>query len=212
MPRLREVTLDGSVVLFALGVTAVTGLLVGLIPAAAAAGGRLFEALKSGGQRGAGGVGRAGQRLHDAILIGEIALALVLVIATGLLARTLVRMLQSDRGFSAEHVLTFQLTLPKSRYPDPGTMTLAYDRALTAIRAVPGVKSAGLVSAVPMGGAPDSTSIRIPGRPPSAASDAQDQPFANYSFASPGLFLRARKPPAPRPGVPGHGRRRIRAR
>jgi predicted permease len=185
VPRLRDVSLDGPVLLFALAVTTVTGVLVGLVPAAAAAGGRLFEALKSGGQRG-GGRGRAGQKLHDAILVGEIALALVLVVATGLLARTLVQMLRSEKGFAAEQVLTFQLTLPQSRYPDTETMQLAYDRALGAIRAVPGVTGAGLASAVPMGGAPDSTAIRVPGR--SGASDGQESPFANYSFASPGYF------------------------
>ena len=185
VPRLADVSLDGSVLLFALGVTTVTAVLVGLIPAVAAAGGKLFEALKSGGQRG-GGSGRAGQRLHDGILVGEIALALVLVIATGLLAKTLVQMLRSERGFEAQHVLTFQLTLPQSRYPDPETMTIAYDRALAAVRAVPGVTSAGLVSAVPMGGAPDATGIRIPGR--AGVSDGQDRPYANYSFSSPGYF------------------------
>ena len=186
VPRLRDVSLDGSVLLFALAVTTVTAVLVGLIPAVAAAGGKLFEALKSGGQRGGGGRGRAAQRLHDGILVGEIALALVLVISTGLLAKTLVQMLRSERGFAAENVLTFQLTLPQSRYPDPGTMTLAYNRALAAIRAVSGVTRAGLVSAVPMGGAPDATGIRIPGR--AGDSDGKEQPYANYSFASPGYF------------------------
>ncbi|HEX4441624.1 MAG TPA: ABC transporter permease, partial [Thermoanaerobaculia bacterium] len=186
VPRLRDVTLDGPVVAFAIGVTALTGLLVGILPALAASGGRLFEALKSGGQRGGGGRGPAGQRLHDLILVCEIALALVLVVATGLLARTLVRMLGSDRGFAAGHVLTFELTLPTSRYPDVETMIRAYDRALAAIRPAPGVTGAGLVSAVPMGGAPDSTVIRVPGR--AAASAGEDQPFANYSFASPGYF------------------------
>jgi putative ABC transport system permease protein len=186
VPRLRDVTLDGPVLLFALAVTLATGVLVGAIPALAAAGGKLFEAVKSGGQRGGAGHGRAGQRLHDGILVGEIALALVLVIATGLLARTLVRMLRSDAGFRAEHVVTFELTLPPSRYPDVDAMTRAYDRALAAIRATPGVASAGLVSAVPMGGAPDSTVIRIAGR--AAATAGEEQPFANYSFASPEYF------------------------
>ena len=153
VPRLRDVSLDGSILLFALAVTMVTGLLVGLIPAVAAAGGKLFEALKSGGQRGGGGRGRTAQRLHDGILVGEIALALVLVISTGLLAKTLVQMLRSERGFAAENVLTFQLTLPQSRYPDPGTMTRAYDRALAARRksrrrATPGRRQAALPDAV----------------------------------------------------------------
>jgi len=186
VPRLRDVTLDGPVLLFALAVTLATGVLVGAIPALAAAGGKLFEAVKSGGQRGGAGHGRAGQMLHDGILVGEIALALVLVIATGLLARTLVRMLRSDAGFRAEHVVTFELTLPPSRYPDVDAMTRAYDRALAAIRGTPGVASAGLVSAVPMGGAPDSTVIRIAGR--AAATAGEEQPFANYSFASPEYF------------------------
>ena len=187
VPRLRDVSLDGSVLLFTLrrhdrdrGA------------------GRPHSGRRRGGRKALRGpqVRRTArrrrtrtsrrQRLHDGILVGEIALALVLVVATGLLARTLVQMLRSERGFEAQHVLTFQLTLPQSRYPDPEAMTLAYDRALTAIRAIPGVTSAGLVSAVPDGGRPDSAGIRVPGR--AGTSGEQEQPFANYSFASPGYF------------------------
>ncbi len=181
VPRLPEVRLDGRAFGFMLAITLAAGLLVGLVPALGAAGGRLVDSLKQDGTR-AVGAGFA-RRVHGALLVSEMAIALVLVIATGLLVRTFVEMQESDAGFRPERVLTFQLTLPASKYPDPDRMAQLYSRALAALREVPGVRAAGLTSAVPMGGAPDSTVIRVPGHPP---ADERERPFANYSFASPG--------------------------
>ncbi len=183
VPRLEEVRLDARAFGFMLVVTLAVGLLVGLLPALGAARGRVVDSLKQDGARTVGsGLAR---RIHGGLLVSEVALALVLVIATGLLVRTFVEMRESDSGFRPERVLTFQLTLPASKYPDPDRMAQLYTRALSALREVPGVGAAGLSSAVPMGGAPDSTVIRIPGHAP---ADERERPFANYSFASPGYL------------------------
>jgi predicted permease len=87
-------------------------------------------------------------------------------------------------------VLTFELSLPLAKYPDPDRMAKLYSRVLATLKTLPGVQAAGLVHAVPMGGAPDATAIRVPGRAPKP----NEQPYANYMFTSPGYFAAVRTP------------------
>jgi putative ABC transport system permease protein len=143
----------------------------------------LVESLKESGQRSASGGAHA--KLRNALLVSEVALALVLVISAVLLVRTFHRMLEADAGFNPTRVLTFQLSLPDAKYKDTDRMAELYQKALHALQSLPGVQAAGLVSEVPMGGSTDSTVIRVPDHP--RASD-KDHPYANYSFASPGYF------------------------
>jgi putative ABC transport system permease protein len=119
-----------------------------------------------------------------------VALALVLAIAGGLLSRTFYGLLSADGGFQVERVLTFEISLPPAKYPDPELMARLYRRALQTLQTVPGIESAGMVHAVPMGGAPDATVIRIPGR----TQTPGQQPYVNYMFASPGYFATVRTP------------------
>ena len=183
IPHLHEVTLDLRVMLYALAVTLLTGMLFGLAPAIGATRMSLVETLKEGGQRR--GSNAAAPRIRQALLVGQIALALVLVIAAGLLVRSFYHMLRADSGFDTTRVITFELPLPSSKYSDTARMAYIYGEVLSRIRAVAGVQSAGLASVVPLGGAPDETMIRIPERP---ATKDGDQLFANYSFASPAYF------------------------
>jgi putative ABC transport system permease protein len=119
------------------------------------------------------------------------AMALVLVVAAGLLVRTFWSMLRADAGFEAARVVTFELPLPLPKYEDTGRMAQLYEQVLLALKSTAGVQSAGIVSNVPMAGAPDSTVIRIPEHPtPSGA----DSPYANYSFISPGYFATVSTP------------------
>ena len=105
IPRLGEVNLDWRVFGFTLLITLFVGVLFGLAPAFAAARRNLSESLKEGGYRAT--VGHAGRRIRQALLVGEVALALVLVIAAGLLTRTFFRLLSAGGGFNPEQVLTF---------------------------------------------------------------------------------------------------------
>lgn len=184
IPRLREVGLDLPVSAFALAVTIITGILFGLVPAMAAGRENLAESLKEGGQTS---IGRStGGRLGKALLILEVALAFVLVVAAGLLSRTFFSLLNTDGGFNANHVLTFELSLPATKYSDVGRIVALYQSALKSFQSLPGVQSCGIVYAVPMGGATEASIIRIPDRP--TQNDPDKRPFANYTIASPGYF------------------------
>jgi predicted permease len=187
LPRLPEVRLDGAVLVSCIGITLLTGLLFGLAPAIGTVRENLGDSLKSG-LRVAGN--QLSPRLRNALLIGQVALALVLAIAAGLLARTFYGLLGADGGFNVEKVLTFEISLPPAKYPDPDRMARFYLHALHTLRATPGIESVGMVHAVPMGGAPDATVIRIPGR----ASLPGQQPYADYMFTSPGYFATVHTP------------------
>jgi predicted permease len=183
IPHLHETGLDPQVIGYALGITLITGLLFGLAPAVGATRMNMVEALKEGGQRTGGSA--TAPRIRNALLVTQVAMALVLVIAAGLLIRTFYSMLRSDAGFDAARVVTFELPLPTPKYADTGRMAQLYQQVLLRLQSVPGIQSAGLTSVVPMGGVPDGTVIRMPERP---ATNRSEQPYANYSFASPGYF------------------------
>jgi putative ABC transport system permease protein len=183
IPRLHEVSLDLMVFAFALAGALVTGILVGLGPAVDAARANLAESLKEGSHRSGGGQGSPATR--NALLIYEVALALVLVISTGLLVRTFYSLLGSDSGFNRFHVLTFELSLPGSKYTDTARIVQVYQTALQRLRSLPGVQSAGIGETIPMRGAGESTVIRIPDRP---RASQKDVPYAAYTMISPGYF------------------------
>jgi putative ABC transport system permease protein len=184
IPRLREVGIDLPVSAFALAVTIITGILFGLVPAMAAGRENLAESLKEGGQTS---MGRStGGRLRKALLVLEVALAFVLVVAAGLLSRTFFSLLNTDGGFNANHVLTFQMSLPATKYTDTNRIVALYQNALKSFQSLPGVQSCGIVYAVPMGGATEGSIIRIPDK--LTQNDPDKRPFANYTIASPGYF------------------------
>jgi putative ABC transport system permease protein len=183
IPRLREAGLDLPAFVFDLAVTLLTGLLFGLAPALGASRNHLAEDLKAGGQRSGGGP--ASPRLRQALVVSEVALALVLVIATGLLVRTFFQVLNSDPGFRAAHVLTFQLPLPSVRYTDADHAIELLHKTLAALQAVPGVESAALVTTVPMAGPTNGSTIRLSNQPPATG---KDKILAGFTVTSPGYF------------------------
>jgi predicted permease len=183
IPRLHEVGADLRVFAFAMGVTFLTGIFFGLAPAIGATRVNLVESLKEGGQKS--GSGASHPRLRSALVVSQIALALVLVVAAGLLIRSFYRLLGTDAGFHPEHVLTFELSLPGAQYPDRQHIAHFYQQVLPGLRAVAGVQSAAITEAVPMGGAPESTVIRVPGHLPAHRNEV---PIVNYTIISPGFF------------------------
>jgi hypothetical protein len=120
-----------------------------------------------------------------------VALALVLVVSAGLLLRSFFSLLRVDGGFNAQRVVTFQLSLPSSKYPKPANIVPLYRSILDRLRSLPGVQSAGIDETVPMGGEGESTGIRVPDHPP--ASD-KELLFANYTIISPGYLSAAGTP------------------
>ncbi|HEY6333196.1 MAG TPA: ABC transporter permease, partial [Blastocatellia bacterium] len=189
LPRLHEVALQPAVFGFALGIALVTGLVFGLLPAISASRTNLVESLRESGQRA--GASPAAIRIRGALLVSQIALALLLVISAGLLTQTFFRLFAADPGFKPDHVLTFELSLPSTKYASvPQTVTF-YQKALNELRTVQGIEAAGIAEVAPMSGATESTAIRIPDRPPTSARVPR---LANYTIVSPGYFAAAGTP------------------
>jgi predicted permease len=183
LPRLQEVAVDFRVLAFATGCSVLTGILFGLAPAIGMSQVNLAESLNQGGQRVSGG--GAGSGIRKTLLVCEVALAFVLVIVAGLLAQSFVRLLSVDAGFRADHVLTFELSLPELKYPDPQHIVTLYQGALHSLQSQPGIESAAIVETLPIGGATESTGIRIPDWTPPTSGTRR---YANYTITSAGFF------------------------
>jgi len=150
LPRVQDIALNLPVLGFTLGLMLITGLVFGIIPAVAAEGRELTGALKEGGQ--AAGYGRQHQRLRAALVVGEIALSLVLVIGAGLLVRSFFRVLETNSGVASEHVLTASLELPSSEYKEDKQVRGFYRDLMARLEHLPGVRSAGVSTDLPLEG------------------------------------------------------------
>lgn len=168
-PRIDEVTVDGQVLAFAALLSLATGVLFGLVPAAHAARDRVTGALKQGGR---GQLGDGGRRARRALIVAELALALVLLAGGGLLMRTFVAMQRADLGFNPDRVLTGFILPAGANYRSEPARVAFYDAVLAKTAALPGVKFAALSSVIPLNGDSD-TNFTIEGRPePTRSGDA----------------------------------------
>jgi putative ABC transport system permease protein len=140
LPRAESVAFDRRVVLFTVVLSLVTPLLFGVMPALRAALRSTFDALKEGGQAATAGHRR--QRLLGGLVVAQFALALMLSVGAGLLARSFVRLLSASPGFRPLQVATASVQLPSGRYPDARTVKPFYRQAVEALRALPGVTAA----------------------------------------------------------------------
>jgi len=162
LPRLNELTLDPRVFFFALGASLVTGLLFGVAPAWRSS--RLDPAMALRDNSRASTGGRSQNRLHSALVIGETALGLVLLVGAGLLIRSFDRVLSVDPGFNAQHLLVFKLAMPEKRFD--AAKRLEFSQQLQAqFAALPGVKQATFAYPMPLIGNDMSITFTIPGRP-----------------------------------------------
>jgi putative ABC transport system permease protein len=148
LPRVDEIRMDGRVLAFTFGVSLITGILFGLIPALAASNPDLNEALKEGGRGGTGTAKR--QRMRSAFVIVEIALALVLLAGAGLMLKSFWRLQRVDPGFNPEGVLTMRMLLPFETYQKAAQRGTFYQRVLESIRSAPGVEAVSATSGVPL--------------------------------------------------------------
>ena len=149
IPRLAEIRVSGTVLAFTAGLSVVCGLLFGVFPALRAGSPKMVTALREGG-RGSS-LGRRG-RARGVLVVAQVALALVLVVGSGLMVRSFVELYSVDPGFEAERVLTFGVSPPPSRYPDAEATARFYDELLDRIAALPGVAAAGAVNTLPLTG------------------------------------------------------------
>jgi predicted permease len=165
----RPVEMDGAVFLFTAAVAALAALLFGAAPARESARVHLSESLQGSVRATAGGAGIA---MRDALVVAEVALSLAVLATAGLMARSFAALSAVDPGFRADHALSFSLNLPRAAYASADARRQFYDRSLTALAAPPGVRSAGLVSALPFSGSGFAwTTVSAEGEPPWDATE-----------------------------------------
>ena len=150
MPRINEIGLDWRVVTFALCVALLTGIVCGLAPAFAAIHTNVNDTLKEGGRTGSSGGGHA--RLRSALVIAEIAVALVLLAASGLLLRSFEKMREVDLGYRPDHTLAASYNLPRNRYSTQAEVDEFNHELVRRLQQLPGVKSVGLTTFLPAAG------------------------------------------------------------
>jgi putative ABC transport system permease protein len=183
IPRLSEVRIDATVVVFTMALSIATGLLFGLVPAFQSTSTTLSSTLKEAG-RGALAT-RGGATMRGALVIGEMALAVMLLAGAGLLIRSFSRLAAVDPGFHAGQALTFELSLPDSRYEEEARQIAFFDQLLPRLHAIPGVQSAAAVMILPLAGSNFVLSFQVAGRPPVPPSQ---QPAMEIRVATPDYF------------------------
>ncbi len=188
LPRLETVQVDGWVLAFALGVTLITTVATGLLPALRAARPDLTDSLKEG--TAGAGTGHRRQRLRAALVISEIALSVVLVVGAGLLIRSLWRLRAVNPGFDPQGLVTFWISPPPLRAQDPARLASLYTQVEDAARALPGVTSVALTNFTPLSGGGLPSPVEIPGRAPDPLRD----PRVWFMTVSPGYFRTMRIP------------------
>jgi len=179
VPRLAEVNLDLRVLLVTLGTAVGTGILIGLVPALASGKPELTEALKEGGRGATSGLRR--NRLRNALVIAEVALALVLLVGASLLLKSFVRLQNVHPGFECRNVLTMELSLPLLKYPRGKPVADFYAEATRRIKALPGVEAVAFTSILPLSGTNSDSSFAIEGRDPTVEKVYPDEEIRNIT-------------------------------
>jgi predicted permease len=174
------------VLLFVLGVSMLTGILAGVLPAMRAGRTDLNEALKEGG-REAGAVGIKTRRV---LIVCEVALSVVLLTGAGVMLRSLLALRHVDAGFDPHNVLTLRVSLPETRFKTPAQTTAFFDTVLQRVRALPGVESAATIDDLPLAGGSQQP-IVIDGR---AELLPRDQPTVAVRKLTPGYLHTMRVP------------------
>ncbi|MCU1267441.1 MAG: efflux pump, inner rane subunit [Acidobacteria bacterium] len=168
LPRLQEIGVDVRVLAFTFGISLLTGVVFGLLPAWTASRGGVNEALKEGGRSATAGGAR--QRLRSTFVVVELAVALILLVGAGLLIKTFRNLRSVEPGFNPAHLLTMRVELPETRYKEVDKQTRFRTQALAAINSLNGVQAA-MVSELPLSGDSLNHDFVIDGRPPIAPGD-----------------------------------------
>jgi putative ABC transport system permease protein len=193
IPQLSRVSLNNTVLLFTFGVSVLTSVLCGLAPALHASRVDLHATLKEGGRSSAGG-GR--ELTRKTLLVVEVSLALVLLVGAGLLARSMARVLNVDPGFNPDNLITLRMMPPNNAY-DKARRRVFFDECLTRVSALPGVRSAAITHALPIGGGQQwGTNFYVADKPIPQRGQFPDMEFtpisANYFEAMGIQLLRGR--------------------
>jgi putative ABC transport system permease protein len=189
LPRADEISLDGWALGFTAAITILTGLLFGLAPALQLAKTSLATALREGGRGNSIGFRRS--RLRSVLVVGEVALAMVLLSGAGLLMRSFYQLQSIDPGFDSHGVLTFKTDIPDASYKGKEKQASFYSRALERIRALPGVTVAGATELLPLSGDNAILTFTQIGKPPIPAGNEHS---ASYNIITPGYVAALRIP------------------
>jgi putative ABC transport system permease protein len=190
LPRMAEgIPLDGTTLVFTVLITLVTGIVFGLLPALQASNPALARELAESSRGGSAGHRR--QFARAALVVAEVALSVILLIGAGLTIRSFGRLLAQNPGFVPEHLVATALSLPEQKYPQHAARAHLFDALLPAVRAIPGVESAGYAFGLPLTGVNSSLSVVVRDAPPPAPGESV---AAGYAQASPGYFATMKTP------------------
>ena len=181
IPRVETVALDTGVLAFTAIVALLTSIVFSLVPALRARRVDLNDSLKDGQTTSGGG---ARQRFRNALVVVEMALAVVLLVGAGLMLRSLWSLQQVRLGFDPANVLTMRLSLPQASYQQPEQVVLFYERVLASVRSLPGVQVAGAVRALPLGSTIGDFGLRVEGYVPPAGTN----PKGDWQIATDGYL------------------------
>jgi putative ABC transport system permease protein len=182
VPRIADVGVRWPVLLFAAGAALVTGVAVGVVPAWHAIRPQLTAALSESGRGSSGG--RERRRARVALLVSQVALALVLLIGAGLMLRTLQRLLDVHPGVQVDRAVTLRVRVGGPRYQDPLATIGFYDQLTERLAALPGMRAVGAINVLPFGASGPTTGLRFESRP----SAGGPPPEAEYRSVTPGYF------------------------
>ncbi len=188
VPRLMDIRVDTTVLLFALGVSVLTGVLFGLGPALQSGSSAPVSALRESSRSSSAGAAR--QRTRATLTVAEVAIAVMLLAGAGLLVRSFAKLTAVDPGFDASNVIGGVVRLPENKYATPEQRQAAFDELLRKVRAIPGVESATIGSDHPLT-ASWQTTISFEGLPPFPPGQA---PLLNAVYADPSYFATLRIP------------------
>jgi putative ABC transport system permease protein len=161
----NAVNLDGTVLVFTLAISLLTGLLFSIVPAIQASRASLNDALRQGSR---GDIGGRRAITRDALVVVEVAAALVLLVGAGLMLKTLGKLRAVDLGFKSDHLLTMRSILPRTKYKEPAQRLAFFDRVMEGVRTLPGVTAAAYNSTLPFLSVGNTQGYSVEGRPPLA--------------------------------------------
>ncbi len=182
LPRIDETTLDGSVLGFTALLAVVTGILFGLLPALQLSRPDVTSVLKDGGRSGT--AGRSRQLARRALVVLQLASSVVLALAAGLLIRSLIELNRIDLGLNPSGILTAQLQVPATDYPQPADVVRFHRQVVERVTQIPGVRAAGSVRVLPLARSIGDWSIKIEGRP----YVPEENPNGDFQSVTPGYF------------------------
>jgi putative ABC transport system permease protein len=183
IPRLDQVRVDGWVLLVAAGAAAVSALLFGLVPAIRYTRPDVMACLRQGGRSATDHPGR--QRGRNLLVIAQTAMALVLLVGSGLLARSFARLMDADQGFVSRNVLTFRVALPTTTYPKSPEVMRFTQQLVDRLGELPSVEAAGATTELPVAQGASGTAFEFEGYPVAAG---KLPPLVQYSTVTPGYF------------------------